>query len=212
LFNVCSQCGLYRADKVIEVDADGSFAVCPECGYRHPFLRLPLLIIGGASGTGKSTASARLAGKIPGAVVLESDILWNAYYADKERYAEYFNTWLRMCKNISQSGQAVALFGAGLGVPGNIEGCVERRYFSRVHYLALVCDDDVLVERLRARPAWRGSAEDEWLSSQSAFNRWYKEEASRGEPPVDLLDTTRKTVEESVLEVEAWIKVKRAGV
>jgi hypothetical protein len=208
LINVCSQCGLYRADKVIEVDEDGSFAVCPECGYRHSFLRLPLLIIGGASGAGKSTASARLAGKIPGAVVLESDILWNAYYADQERWSEYFNTWLRMCKNIGQSGQPVALFGAGLGVPGNIEACVERRYFSSVHYLALVCDDDVLVDRLRTRPTWRGSATDDWLSSQTAFNRWYKEEAGRGTPPVSLLDTTRITVEQTVQAVEAWIRAK----
>ena len=110
-----------------------------------------------------------------------------------------------MCKNIGQSGQPVALIGAGLGVPGNIEGCVERRYLSVVHYLALVCDDGVLVDRLRARPAWRGSGEDDWLSSQTAFNRWYKEEASRGEPPVELLDTTHITVEESLIEVEAWI-------
>lgn len=208
MFNVCVRCGLYRADKQIEVVADESFAVCPECGYRHPFLRLPLLIVGGASGAGKSTASARLAGKIPDIVVLESDILWNAYYAEKERYPEYFNTWLRMCKNINQSGQPVALFGAGLGVPGNLEGCVERRYFSTLHYLALVCDDDVLVDRLRARPSWRGSGEDEWLSSQTAFNRWYKEEGSRGEPPVELLDTTGSTVEESVQAVAAWIKAK----
>ena len=208
MFNVCNQCGLYRADKVIIIDADGSYAVCPECGYRHAFLRLPLLIIGGASGAGKSTASARLAGKIPNVVVLESDILWDAYYADKERWSEYFNTWLRLCKNIAQSGQPVALFGAGLGVPGNIEGCIERRYFSVIHYLALVCDDDVLVERLRRRPAWRGSGADEWLSSQTAFNRWYKEEAGSGDPPVELLDTTHSTVEESVLAVEAWIKAK----
>ena len=33
--------------------------------------------------------------------------------------------------------------------------CVERRYFGTLHYLALTCEDEVLVERLRPRPSWR---------------------------------------------------------
>jgi hypothetical protein len=32
---------------------------------------------------------------------------------------------------------------------------VERRYFGTLHYLALTCEDEVLVERLRQRPSWR---------------------------------------------------------
>ncbi|MEZ4519804.1 MAG: rRNA adenine N-6-methyltransferase family protein [Chloroflexota bacterium] len=52
IFNTCYNCGQYHADKAI--DPDGPFAVCPECGYRHPFRQLPLLLVGGASGAGKS--------------------------------------------------------------------------------------------------------------------------------------------------------------
>ncbi len=48
MFNVCYQCGIYRADKII--DPAGPYAVCPECGHRHPFLRQPLFTVGGASG------------------------------------------------------------------------------------------------------------------------------------------------------------------
>jgi len=33
---------------------------------------------------------------------------------------------LRLCKNISQAGNPVVLFGAGTGVPYNIEPCAER--------------------------------------------------------------------------------------
>ena len=53
-----------------------------------------------------------------------------------------------MCKNIAQWGRPVVLFGAGFGVPHNIEPCVERRYFSSVEYLALVCSDASLAVRL----------------------------------------------------------------
>ncbi|MBN1922962.1 MAG: hypothetical protein JW892_17070 [Anaerolineae bacterium] len=58
MFNTCPKCGAYRADKII--DPDRAIAICPECGHRHPFLRLPLLIVSGASGAGKSTISLTL--------------------------------------------------------------------------------------------------------------------------------------------------------
>ncbi len=210
MFNVCYRCGAYRADKTIEPEGGGTaaFAACPECGFRHPFLRLPLFIIGGASGAGKSAACAALARNFGAAVVLESDILWNDFYADPQRYPEYFNTWLRLGKNIAQAGKPAALCGAGLGVPGNIEPCVERRYFSQVHYLALVCEDSALEARLRARPAWRGSGAAEWLKSQLSFNRWYQEQAPQGCPPVELFDTTRTTVEATAAAIAAWITSK----
>lgn len=94
------------------------------------------------------------------------------------QYGDFFETWLRICKNISQSGRPVTLFGAGAGVPENIETCVERRYFTEVHYLALVCSDDVLQDRLLTRPAWRGSQKSAcnpsalWFFVLLTF-RWY---------------------------------------
>lgn len=67
MFNACLQCGAYRADKTI--DPDRNVAICPECGHRHPFLRLPLLIVSGASGADKSTISYALLGHIPQVVI-----------------------------------------------------------------------------------------------------------------------------------------------
>lgn len=72
-----------------------------------------------------------------------------------------------MAKNISQAGRPIVLFGTGMGVPENIEPCVERRYFSEIHYLALVCDDGVLAQRLRARPAWRGAGDQAYKELDS---------------------------------------------
>jgi hypothetical protein len=60
MMNVCYQCGLFRADKII--DPTGPYAICPECGFQHSFLYLPLLIVSGASGTGKSTVCNVLMG------------------------------------------------------------------------------------------------------------------------------------------------------
>jgi hypothetical protein len=97
-------------------------------------------------------------------VVLEADILWRTEFDQpQENYRDFFETWLRMCKNISQAGKSVALLCAG-GTPENVEPCVERRYFSTVHYLALVCEDQELVERLQGRPAWRDSSDPAYIA------------------------------------------------
>jgi predicted ABC-type ATPase len=206
MFNVCHHCGLYRADKVI--DPSGPYAICPECGYKHPFRQLPLLIVSGASGAGKSSVCQALIGKLANLVLLDADILWRPEFNRPEsNYRDFFETWLRLVKNISQAGRPVVLFGAGMGVPENIEPCVERRYFSDVHYLALVCNDEVLVQRLKARPAWRGSGGQAHLDDHVQFNRWFKEQG-KSNTRISLLDTTEALLESTIEQVKTWISEK----
>jgi hypothetical protein len=202
MMNVCYQCGLYRADK--SIDPSGPYAVCPECGYKHPFQQLPLLIVSGASGAGKTTVCQQLLGKITQAVLLDSDILWRPEFnAPDTNYQNFFEIWLRVCKNISQSGRPVVLFGAGLGVPENIENCIERRYFSSIRYLALVCSDEILVERLQQRPVWRGAREPAYIEDSIRFNRWFK--AYDSQLAIKLIDTTNIPIRETTLRVASWM-------
>jgi DNA-directed RNA polymerase subunit RPC12/RpoP len=201
--NTCDQCGAYRADQI--VDPDGPYAVCPECGHRRAFLMLPLFAIGGASGAGKSAVGSALYGKMSEVVLLEGDLLWRPEF-DKpdEKYREFFETWLRVCKNISQAGRPVALLNAGIAVPENLEDCVERRYFSRVRYLALVCSDAALKDRLAARPSWRKS-DPAIVGRHLEFNAWLKENAAKVAPAIELLDTTDTPVAETARQVADWI-------
>lgn len=202
MFNVCPHCGLYTDEKAI--DPDGPFAICPHCGYRHRFVRLPLFIVTGASGAGKTATCVRLAPQMAECVCLEADIFWRQEFNTPENdYRAFRNLCLRLAKNIGQSGRPVALFGSA--VPAQYETCPERRYFSTTHYLAMVCDDDVLVERLRGRPAWRGTSSDEFIARTVEFNTWLRVNAERTTPPMALLDTTDLPVEESVAQVAEWI-------
>jgi adenylate kinase family enzyme len=202
LFNVCPNCGEDRADKII--DPEGAYAVCPECDHRHKFVRLPLFVLTGASGVGKTTMCLALAARANDLVAMESDILWRDEFNQPEtNYRNYRELWLRVCKNISQAGKPVIL--CGTAVPAQFEQCVERRYFSNIFYLALVCDDEVLVSHLRNRPAWRTSSTNEYIKDQVVFNRWLKDNALSTEPPMAVLDTTEITVDQSAEAVMRWV-------
>lgn len=206
MMNVCSNCGLYRPDK--RIDLSGPFAICPECEYKHTFRQLPLLMICGASGTGKSTICQQLQGKLPQVILLDADILWRPEFnTPDDNYKGFFETWLRLSKNISQSEQIVALFCAG-GIPDNIEDCIERRYFTNAHYLALTCDENVLTERLKSRPAWRNSSDMEFIRQQIEFNRWFTEKGQYSEPSIDMINTTDIPVDETRAFVSQWIVTK----
>jgi len=207
MINVCFKCGEYSAEKT--VDIKGGYAICPVCGYKNQFKPMPLFIVAGASGTGKSTVLKELFGKMDNVVLIESDILWQEEFNKPENnYRKFFETWLRLAKNISQSGRPVVLFGAGLGVPENIEPCIERRYFSKIFYLSLYCSDNELEDRLKNRPQWRNSQSMEFIEKQKEFNNWFKQYGKEGNPEVDLMDTTNIKLEETVEKVKHWINEK----
>jgi broad-specificity NMP kinase len=159
----------------------------------------------GASGAGKSVVCLALVPILQECVVLDSDILWGIIPATAEdNYRSYRNAWLRIAKNIGQSGRPVVLCGSA--IPEQFESCPERRYFSTLHYLALVCEDKALIERLEQRPAWRKSGSAETLEGMAQFNRWLQEHASRTQPPMTLYDTTNRSISETVGDIAQWIR------
>ena len=196
MFNVCPKCGEYSVEKTI--DPSGPYAVCPFCRYAHPFLQQPLFIITGASGAGKTTVCLELVSRMSECVVMESDILWG--YSSQD----YHDIWLRVAKNIGQAGRPVVLCGTAL--PEHFEAQPERRYFSTLHYLAIVCDDALLKERLKLRPQWRESGSDDFVERMLQFNRWLKEHANTTNPPMTLHDSSRQSVQETTEEVAQWIQ------
>lgn len=164
----------------------------------------PLFIITGASCTGKSTVCLSLISLLKECVVLEQDILWGVVPATSEdNYSSYRNVWLRVAKNVGQAGRPVVLCGTAL--PEQFEECPERRYFSTLYYLTLVCDDDLLVERLQHRTEWRMTHTPEVLENMVQFNRWLKANASLTQPPMTLYDTSLRSIDETVEYVVKWV-------
>lgn len=203
MFNVCPRCGAYSDEKTI--DPCGPFAICPYCGHAHRFVQLPLFILSGASGSGKSAVALTLATALPECVTMESDILWGSIpVTPDDNYQGYRNAWLRIAKNIGQSGRPVLLVGTAL--PDQFEQCPERRYFTQLHYLALICEEDILAQRLRDRPAWRQASTSTFIDSMITFNAYLREHAATLTPPMTTIDTSYATIEKSAAAVIAWIK------
>ena len=169
MFNVCTNCGEDRLDKTI--DPSGPYAICPVCTHKHPFLRLPLFIVTGSSGAGKTTLCLQLASSMDDVVVFEGDVLWRKEFANpRADIIEFRNLCLRVCKNISQAGRPVVLCSSA--PPPQLEQCVERRYFDQLYYLVVTCDESSLIERLRKRPKWWQFESDEFIIRQQLqFNK-----------------------------------------
>ncbi len=73
MFNICPTCGEYAVEK--RIDPSGPFAFCPSCGHAHRFRQLPLFVITGASGTGKSTVCLSLAATLTMCVCLAHSVM-----------------------------------------------------------------------------------------------------------------------------------------
>jgi len=200
MLNTCVKCKKYSVNK--QISSDGRFMTCPFCGHNQEIKKMPLFIITGASGVGKSTISTQLFQKEKDYIVMESDILWDDSFNDPENnYREYRELWLRMCKNISQIGKPVVL--CGCAVPEQFENCLERRYFSEIHYIAIVCDEEILYKRLTEDRHYEEN--DENVKVSINFNAWLKTNADKTNPHMDLLDNSHLTVDEAAKIVEDWI-------
>ncbi len=205
MFNVCSNCGEYGEDNPVDaVGSSGPFVLCKHCHHKHPFLQLPLFIIGGVSGTGKSTISLEIISKFTECVVLDSDLLWRAEFSTPENdYYSFRSTWLEVAANISQSGRPVALF--AIADSERYEKLHARHYFSTIHYLLYTCSDEVLSQRLRARPEWRQSHTAEFIETMINFNQHLLTVAKTTSAPVTILDTGTISIQEASDYTKSWI-------
>jgi hypothetical protein len=194
MFFVCQSCNDWSSDRPV---VDG-FVEC-DCGSRRPILLLPMFVLTGASAAGKSTVGNELLGSQNDPIVLDADMLWVPEMdTPEDGYARFRSMWLRLSSNIHQAGHSTLLIGSG--VPEQYDSRPERAYVGPMHWMALVCDDDVLEARLRARPAWRGVT-NAFVKAMLAFNA-----GLRNRTDIQIIDTSQLDVAETVVRVKEWLR------
>jgi len=162
----------------------------------------PLFAVSGATGVGKTTATAPLPDLVPEVLRLDGDLLWSNEFFDRpESITRFYATWLNIAAAIAENG--VSLVFCGAVAPSNWEPLPERQRVGDIHYLALVCEPDVHEARFRSRGP---GSQDHRLPHFLNHNQWLRENASSTEPPMDVIDSTHQTPEETTVAVAAWIR------
>ena len=196
MLHVCTKCGRYAPE--LSFAPDG--VRCPFCGEHTPIRRYPLFLITGASCAGKSTVTRELYLHDSRVAAIESDILWDERWREMgDNFRAYRAMWLRLCQNISHAGKPVVL--CGCCDPSQFAGQPEAGFFTGLHYLAVVCRDGVLRERMDRR----GLSDPAAREGNAAYNRWFYENCHKTSPAITLLDTSDLSPKEAADAAGRWI-------
>lgn len=199
MIEICSKCGNHKWDKEII----GNKLRCPRCGAEWEFLSMPLFILTGCSGVGKTTTAIEMIRRRVEFLVLDADIFtcfvnWN----DEKSCNDWVETIVNISKDMMQSGKPVLW---------TMAGCLDRlpkaynsRYFSEIKCLALVCDEEALRKRMQEG---RGITDENWLNSSSDYNRYFMEHDSLGDTKFEIFDITDKEPGDVADYVLEWVKL-----
>ena len=198
--HTCSACGFLSL--LQKINPEKSTLICPECGFEDAAVFLPLFVITGGAGCGKSTVAQGLTGRLP-CLVFEP-----AYFL---RARETFETWdvywsymILFSRTLMQNGRPVVL--PGWVNPSMCEASPHIDYFSSVHYLVLSCDERTQEGRLRGRcqKFKQEPPTDQSIARALAGTRILKDEANQRENAT-ILGTTDLAPNEVLVQAESWI-------
>ncbi len=193
---VCPQCGAYALRNIAR---DSACMTCTECGAQVPTNILPLFIVTGTSGAGKTSIIPFLRRLLPECLVFDKDLLGSTCYD------HIATSWLLLAYGIAQGGRHTII--CGTMMPQEVELCEVRDRIGPIHFLNLHCNDVVREQRLRARPAWRKSSSDEFIEEHRRFAHWLLEHAATDyNPPMPTVDTSDTTPEQSAQEIALWVR------
>jgi hypothetical protein len=88
---------------------DGAVLRCPRCGDEQQVPDLPLFVVTGASGTGKSAVTGPLRRQLPHCEIFDADALLPVAALGLDTWR---STWLRLAHDIALNGRVTVLAGS----------------------------------------------------------------------------------------------------
>lgn len=195
MIGICPKCGNYEWDK--EVSAEREEQACPKCGHVWKFRSLPVFILTGCSGVGKTTTAQELLQRDTDYIVMDGDI-FGCLGEDYQLRAEQL---LNFTKNIMQGGKP--LLWTMAGALEKLRQTYNSRYIREFYFLALVCDRDVLEKHMREG---RKITQEAWIQASIEHNRYLASHDQIEGIHYDSYDITGKTAAEAADYVDAWIR------
>ncbi len=118
-------------------------------------------------------------------------------------YKNWVEQMLSLSKNIMQGGKP--LLWTIAGALDYFENTYNRRFFTEIHYLALVCNPEDLEKRMREG---RYITDTNWINSSIDYNRWFIENGIVSNQKIDTYDITGKSVSDVADYVSKWIEAR----
>ncbi len=185
----CLNCGpeaaVERRDQVLR---------CPRCGDEQQLPGLPLFVVTGASGAGKSTVTPPLRRQLPDCAVFEADALLHVAALGLDTWRD---SLLRVAHEIALSRRVTVLTGSLL--PSQLETLPGRKLIGPIRFCTLDCPDDVIAQRLRSRPSWRGASQEAVITEHQRFAAWLRTHIQ------PCYDTSLLSPAETAGQIAAWV-------
>ncbi len=180
-------------------------AICTRCGTDNEIPSVPLFVITGGSGCGKSAVSLGLLRKHNSYLVVDADFLCHDRDAF-DSWDAFYNFTCIVGLTLARNRRPIVLVG-GMH-PSQIENAKTSAYFSAVHFLVIACDPTTQTARLKGRSA--GPPTEESINNAIKESRWINEGAGE-RPNATILDTTDWTREQTISTANRWILERLDG-
>jgi len=108
-------------------------------------------------------------------------------------WAAFDQAWLAVAHGVAQCGLPTLLLGPL--TPDRLEANVGRKWVAAIHALVLDCPDEILLQRIEARPGWRARE----TTQQIRFGSWLRENIA------DRVDTSLCPPDEAARAVADWV-------
>jgi hypothetical protein len=193
----CYPCGKYTVKRRELINCIGTFT-CAACGYQFTKTVLPLFIVTGASGTGKSAIIEPLQHLLTEYGVFDKDQMW------ARDWDMAYNNFFRIASALAQGNKKTVIIGTI--IPDMLEGLSERDLVGDIFYINLHTDDQTRRNRLTSRRNW-GLPGEEFIQEHARFATWLLTNAeTQFGYPMPTIDTTSKSPEEVAKQVAGWIE------
>lgn len=167
--------------------------------------KMPLYIVTGASGSGKTSMIKELRRIMPEYDVFDYDVIIpflikDKKYFDKEDTRKLQNIWLRVAQDIAECGRKTIL--CGIIDPEDLKRSMGFKHFRQVCFLLLHCDDRTRELRLRAR----SKVSDKKIQYNRKLAHSLMEYARYNKPTVPIIDTSNTEVTKVAEQISEWIR------